>query len=790
MLIHNAEVTGSLKINNVLFNSGSFSGSFRGDGSQLTGVTGATTASYVEYSNVGNKPALVSGSSQITYSGLSGIPSGIVSGSSQVSFTGIVDKPTLVSGSSQVTYGELSGIPAGIVSGSSQVTYSGLTGIPAGIVSSSAQITGYNIFATTSSNTFQADQVITGSLFITQNLVVAGSSSIQYISSSVVDIADNIITVNAFNPGVRFGGLAVVDSGSSPQVSGSLLFDSIKDQWIFIHETPGTVTSSVLLMGPETYNDLGNETYLSANRLPKGSGVEHLRDSNITDTGTVVSINSNTQVTGSFTVITGSAVELQVTNTGVNIGSALIDSHIISGSLRVNPNGLFVSGSGVVGIGTENPGTQLEVVSSVAINNAIKGTAGGSTGYGGLFYGNNGTTYAGLGQNGVAGIFMGGNVGIGTNDPKRGLHVVGTSAGAEVTITETAMAVGSKNFNIVGNSTNGTWSLRTLTDNSLAQSVNFVSFTASTGAATFSSSVTAGGTQYLTNTSTGTNQVYQRILNTGGDAIIGINANTGASLAAGGLAYATSIYNNTNTAIQFGTNAIFNMTILAGGNVGINTNSPTNLLHLTGNSATPSLRLGSISVGFHWDIGRENASTGDFVFNNTNPSTGTTEKMRVTQDSSAYLRMASGTGGIQFNGDTASANALDDYEEGTWTPVVTCASGVATYITQLGFYTKIGKVVTITWFIGFTKNTLSGGTVGLSNLPFSLRSGTFYPQGTVLFDNLSTVTNNITLQGDNNAASGTFIENNGSTNSHAGLDTTRLGSGTMACRGTLTYFTA
>jgi len=38
MLIHNAEVTGSLKINNVLFNSGSFSGSFRGDGSQLTGI--------------------------------------------------------------------------------------------------------------------------------------------------------------------------------------------------------------------------------------------------------------------------------------------------------------------------------------------------------------------------------------------------------------------------------------------------------------------------------------------------------------------------------------------------------------------------------------------------------------------------------------------------------------------------------------------------------------------------------------------------------------------------------
>ena len=45
-----------------------------------TGSLSVATASYVEYSNVANKPALVSGSEQITYSGLTGIPSGIVSG--------------------------------------------------------------------------------------------------------------------------------------------------------------------------------------------------------------------------------------------------------------------------------------------------------------------------------------------------------------------------------------------------------------------------------------------------------------------------------------------------------------------------------------------------------------------------------------------------------------------------------------------------------------------------------------------------------------------------------------
>jgi len=143
---------------------------------------------------------IVTGSLTVT-GGINATITGSATSASYVEYTNVANKPTLVSGSSQVTY-------------------SGLTGVPSGIVSSSTQITGYNIFATTGSNTFQANQTITGSLFITQNLVVAGSSSIQYISSSVLDIADNIITVNAFNPAIRFGGLAVIDSGSSPQVSG------------------------------------------------------------------------------------------------------------------------------------------------------------------------------------------------------------------------------------------------------------------------------------------------------------------------------------------------------------------------------------------------------------------------------------------------------------------------------------------------------------------------------------------------------------------------------------------
>tara|TARA_R110000868_G_scaffold224494_4_gene476634 strand:- start:434 stop:2371 length:1938 start_codon:yes stop_codon:yes gene_type:complete len=160
------------------------------------------------------------------------------------------------------------------------------------------------VFATTGSNTFTGNQIINGSLTITNNLTVLGSSSITYISQSTLNIGTNLITVNTNTPSIRYGGLAVIDSGSSPQRSGSILFDSLNNQWIFVHESvSGQVTSSVFIQGPQTFNNVGNEGTITTNRLTKGTGGdlgEHIGDSNITDTGTVVSINSNTEITGSL----------------------------------------------------------------------------------------------------------------------------------------------------------------------------------------------------------------------------------------------------------------------------------------------------------------------------------------------------------------------------------------------------------------------------------------------------------------------------------------------------------
>jgi hypothetical protein len=133
--------------------------------------------------------------------------------------------------------------------------------------------------ATTGSNTFFGTQTFSGSVYIANDLIVQGSSSIQYITGSSVNIGTNIVQLNTANPSVRYAGLTMVDSGSVGG-SGSFLYDSVQDEFIFVHRGDGTnVTSSHFVLGPETYNNLGNETYLTSNRIPKGTGKEHLVDS-------------------------------------------------------------------------------------------------------------------------------------------------------------------------------------------------------------------------------------------------------------------------------------------------------------------------------------------------------------------------------------------------------------------------------------------------------------------------------------------------------------------------------
>jgi hypothetical protein len=73
--------------------------------------------------------------------------------------------------------------------------------------------------------------------------------------------------------------------------------------------------------------------------------------------------------------------------------------------------------------------------------------------------------------------------------------------------------------------------------------------------------------------------------------------------------------------------------------------------------------------------------------------------------------------GLLFGTDTGAANALDDYEEGSWTPSMS-GMGNATFSQQFGRYTKIGDLVHVTGKIEWTG---ANGTaqVSITGLPFT-----------------------------------------------------------------------
>ena len=81
------------------------------------------------------------------------------------------------------------------------------------------------------------------------------------------------------------------------------------------------------------------------------------------------------------------------------------------------------------------------------------------------------------------------------------------------------------------------------------------------------------------------------------------------------------------------------------------------------------------------------------------------------------LRIQSG-GGISFNGDTAAANALDDYEEGNWTPVPTESGNNLSTSHATGRYVKIGAQVFAYWRIDLD-TTSAGGHLILTGFPFA-----------------------------------------------------------------------
>ena len=90
--------------------------------------------------------------------------------------------------------------------------------------------------------------------------------------------------------------------------------------------------------------------------------------------------------------------------------------------------------------------------------------------------------------------------------------------------------------------------------------------------------------------------------------------------------------------------------------------------------------------------------------------------MRVMVENANIAKFT--TDGICFGSDTASANALDDYEEGTWTPADSSGASLSITNNSTATYTKIGRLVHVQFDVSYPSNS-SSFSASLSGIPYN-----------------------------------------------------------------------
>jgi hypothetical protein len=176
----------------------------------------------------------------------------------------------------------------------------------------------------------------------------------------------------------------------------------------------------------------------------------------------------------------------------------------------------------------------------------------------------------------------------------------------------------------------------------------------------------------------------------------------------------------------------------------------------TGNAATVTTNAnltGPItSVGNATSIASQTGTGTKFVVD-TSPTL-VTPTATTTIGVGGATPSASGAG-ITFpatQSASTNANTLDDYEEGTWTPVIggeTSESG-QTYSYRVGTYTRIGNTVVARFDVrASTKGTITG-LLQIKGLPFTMSGGGY---GNIsYYSNMASNTTYIALQGTGTAA--------------------------------------
>jgi len=227
----------------------------------------------------------------------------------------------------------------GVVSGSAQISYTGITDVPSGIVSGST-------YSSPSQGTLRAtingaDSDIdlglqTGDSPTFDNLTVSGDLSVlgttTTINTDTLTVEDNIIELN-FGGAATNGGILVGDSTGGSTTSGSLQWDGTNDYWIAGQE--GSETKVLLAGGDSVVSGSSQITHDSTTGFVGNEHIDH----------TTVDITAGSGLTGGGDISTSRTINVGAGD-GISVGadSIAVDStvlrtggdSVVSGSSQIN----------------------------------------------------------------------------------------------------------------------------------------------------------------------------------------------------------------------------------------------------------------------------------------------------------------------------------------------------------------------------------------------------------------------------------------------------------------------
>ena len=302
--------------------------------------------------------------------------------------------------------------------------------------------------------------IVTGSLTVLGNINVSGSIT----TSGSITISGSITSASFASTASYWSGSITNASSASFASTASFVANAESASYVLTAQTASFIenaqTASYVLNAVSS--SFASTASFVANAESASNAVSAVTASfanNLTVAGTLTAQTIVVQtITSSVDFVTGST----------RFGSILGNTHVFSGSVTMNPGGLFVSSSGIVGIGTNSPSRLLTLKNSSDGVNGIsfQSYAAASENAYIRFDQSDDTLRISNKQNYATGgtifytndtekmrITSAGNVGIGTSNPGQILHISGSSIRPQI---EGSGNGGYSSLRFVGKNSGGT----------------------------------------------------------------------------------------------------------------------------------------------------------------------------------------------------------------------------------------------------------------------------------------------------------------------------------------------